>query len=145
MPRSSKSYAEKRRISDEMLERIGKRVRWVREAYDAREPGQHTQQMWADALGINGATLSRWENGKMLPMVDIFYRFTFLTGADFNYLFFGVLSARMIPWLRDQLAQMHPAELHEEAAFFRDRDRIVGTGSLHRAQKQTRRPAPEKS
>jgi transcriptional regulator with XRE-family HTH domain len=145
MPRTRQSYTVKRRVSAKLLTQVGQRLRWVREAFEAREPGQHTQEKWAAAFGISAASLSRWESGKMLPMLDVLYRHVYFTGTTFDYVFFGVLSAQIVPWLRDDLATKHPTELQDEAGFFLDRDRRIEIGLLRRAPTPKRRAAPRKS
>jgi len=127
-----------------MRAEVGDRLRWVREAFEARQPGQHTQAAWAVNFGVSAASFSRWESGKLLPNLDALYRLVYLTGCDFNYVFFGVLSGQIVPWLRDELARAHP-ELHHEAEFFLVRDRTAGMRPRHHGRNSTRRADPRKS
>jgi transcriptional regulator with XRE-family HTH domain len=138
MGRKRGSVINKRTASVELLAEIGERLRWVREAHESLEPLQHSQAQWAAALGVSASSLSRWESGKQLPILQVLHDHVYLSGVDFNYLFFGVLSSRMMPTIRDVLAKAHP-ELQPEAAFFRVRDRIAQRGTLRQATPRQRR------
>jgi transcriptional regulator with XRE-family HTH domain len=134
----------KRTASAELLAEIGERLRWVREAHESLEPLQHSQAQWAAALGVSASSLSRWESGKQLPILQVLENHVYLSGVDFNYLFFGVLSSRIIPRIRDVLLREHP-ELHNEVAYFRDRDHRLQISPLRQAIPRQRRARKSRS
>jgi transcriptional regulator with XRE-family HTH domain len=142
MGRKSVAKINKRTASVELLVEIGDRLRWVREAHEILEPLQHSQAQWAAALGVSASSLSRWESGKQLPILQVLENHVYLSGVDFNYLFFGVLSSRILPKVRDVLRREHP-ELYDEEVYFRDRDRRLQINPLRQVlprQRRARKP-----
>jgi DNA-binding XRE family transcriptional regulator len=128
----------RRLASDKIMLTIGQRLRWIREAYEAREPLQHSQQQWAQALGIPPSTLSRWENGKQIPQLNVLLDLVYLSGATMDYVFFGTLSRAMLPWLRDALLHAHPGRLVLEGEFVSRRDSTIRTSVLRQGRTRTR-------
>ena len=92
-----------------IMQDFGHRLRWLREACEELEPGYHSQEQWAEAYGINPATMSRWENGFLGTNYDVLISMALSAGVGMDYLFLGVVP----PWtptpLRDLLFQKHPA------------------------------------
>jgi transcriptional regulator with XRE-family HTH domain len=144
MSRKPVVVINKRTASVELLAEIGERLRWVREAHEILEPLQHSQAQWAAALGVSASSLSRWESGKQLPILQVLENHVYLSGVDFNYLFFGVLSSKIMPKIREVLQREHP-ELHNEALYFRDRDRRLQTSPLRQAMPRQRRARRSRS
>ncbi len=68
----------------EQLDAFGKRLRLLREAC-----GYHSQQTFADALGIEKGTLGQYESGRSYPKPDVLGRIRQLTGATVDWLYFG--------------------------------------------------------
>ena len=137
----------KREANRELLRLIGARMRWIREAYEAREPFAHSQKQWAEALDIQASLLSRFENGNQMAPPDILIRLVYYSGASMDYLFFGVLSEDMLPWLRKVLAAAHPTDVSSSRAFLSDRDVKLRSGPIRQARTRQRRLAkrgPEK-
>ena len=97
--------------SRDLVRDIGKRLRWLREAYEQREPLHHGQAQWAQAFGISPPSLSRYEAGLISPPAYVLSDIALQSDASMDYLFFGVLSADMPPWLRQSLLTAHPGEL----------------------------------
>lgn len=129
----------KREANRELLRLIGGRMRWIREAYEAREPFAHSQQQWAAAFDIQASLLSRFENGKQMAPPDVLIRLMWFTGASMDYLFFGVLSDDMLPWLRKALAAAHPTDVSSKHAFLSHRDVSLRSGPLRQARTRQRR------
>jgi transcriptional regulator with XRE-family HTH domain len=116
----------KRGIGLRYMTEIGERLRWLREAYEGQfaeeAEGHNSQVTWARLLDVRPSQLSRWENGKQLPQMDTLYRLIYITGADWNYVFAGVISETMLPFLQRRLREAHGPELVEPGRFFRERD-----------------------
>ena len=128
---------------------MGLRVRWIREAYEAREPFQHSQAQWAASLGITPEMLNRIELGKHIPH-DVVFRVIYRSGASLDYLVWGVLEeGRMLDWLYLSLKASHRAELVTDRKFREIRSkrllqtpiggavRISGRGRERYARKKT--------
>src|SRR5947209_395643 len=87
------------RERDTLIRNMGKRIRWVREAYEEREKLQHSQAQWAQALGVSKTMMSRIESGQIAP-IDILFRIIYRSGASLDYLVWGVLDrGAMLDWL----------------------------------------------
>jgi transcriptional regulator with XRE-family HTH domain len=129
-----------RRANAAMIRQIGEKLRWIREAYEAREPLRHSQAQWAEALGIEASQLSRIENGKQMPPPDILFRVVYLSGASMDYVFFSVVSPEMmLPWLCQALIEAHPTQLKSVDAFLVDRGALLQSLPLSSTQKRQRR------
>ena len=129
-----------RRANAAMIRQIGEKLRWIREAYEAREPLRHSQQQWAEALGIEASQLSRIENGKQMPPPDILFRVVYLSGASMDYVFFSVVSEEvMLPWLCKALLETHPIPLKSVETFLVDRGALLESLPLSSTQKRQRR------
>ena len=118
------------RIKDEdevrLVREVGQRLRWLREMCEQLDPGHHSLTQWAEALGYDHSSLSRWERGEYLPRADIIWRIVNATQTDWNYLFGGILAPEVPETLRKALLAAHPADLKEQATFYRERARAHG-------------------
>ena len=120
----------KRLIGLRYMSEIGDRLRWIREAYEVQfadeATGTNSQVIWARLLGVEPSQLSRWENGKQMPQMDTLYQLIYITGATWDYVFAGIVSDAMLPFLRRQLLEAHGLELREIRRFLsrarRDRE-----------------------
>lgn len=111
---------------EEALERIGERLRWVREAYEAREPGFHSQAQWARALRITPEMMNRIELGRAWLAPHILQRVIYYTGVSADYVLFGVVAdGYMMQWLEAALKVAHPTELRSLPRFREDRSMIL--------------------
>jgi len=94
------------------LVRVGERLRWVREAYEEREPLQHAQAQWARALRISAEMLNRIELGRTQAPMHVLQRLIYYSGASPAYVLFGVTGdGYMAAWLERALLSRHAAEL----------------------------------
>jgi hypothetical protein len=94
------------------LQRVGERLRWVREAYEEREPLQHSQAQWARALRISPEMLNRIELGRTQAPMHILQRIIYYSGASPAYVLFGVIGdGYMVAWLEKALRTHHAEEL----------------------------------
>ena len=66
------------------LEAFGRRLKLLREVC-----GYASQQLFADALGIEKGTLGQYESGRSYPKPDALGRIRQLTGATSDWLYFG--------------------------------------------------------
>ena len=109
---------------------IGVRVRWIREAYEKREPFQHSQAQWAKALGITPEMLNRIELGRHTPL-DIILRITYRSGACVDYVFWGVpIRELMLDWLYLSLLADHRRELLTVDQFLKVRSKRLQQTTL---------------
>lgn len=53
----------------------------------ARVNSKHTQQSFADALGVHVTTIKNWESGKSSPNSTHLRRISELTGIPMDYIF----------------------------------------------------------
>ena len=90
-----------------MLE-FGRRLRCLRNACEALEPGMHSQEQWAEACGVDAATIARWEKGFVGNHFDVFVGIALSTRVDMDYLFLGVLPTWTPDALRNLLRQRDP-------------------------------------
>jgi transcriptional regulator with XRE-family HTH domain len=95
----------KRTITPELLTDVGKRLRWLREAYG------HSQQQWADALLITPALLSKWEGGTRQPNLNSLVTICDQTQCTMDYFFRGRVGPDVPRDLREVLFAEHPREL----------------------------------
>jgi transcriptional regulator with XRE-family HTH domain len=105
---------------------IGQHMRWVREAYEARNPLQGGLNQWAEALEISRTMLSRVERGEQTASVDVLNRFCYFSGATLDFLFWGLLAPHMDRWLADALRTAHPTRVVEMEDFVSDRAKRRG-------------------
>ena len=123
----------------EMNRQIGVRVRWIREAYEKREPFHHSQAQWARALGITPEMLNRIELGKSIPL-DVILRIIYRSGACVDYVFWGVLDRRlMLDWLYLSLLADHRAALTTVDRFLKVRSRRLQQTTLGGPERTTGR------
>jgi transcriptional regulator with XRE-family HTH domain len=99
--------------SRDVAKALGKHLRWLREAYEEVQPGQHQQGQWSALLGITQSQLSRWESGALLPRIDQLMRIVFSTRCTFDYLALGVVSEQMPEDIQEVLWRRHGRELWE--------------------------------
>ena len=94
------------------LRRVGERLRWVREAFEARKPLHHSQAQWAKVLRISPEMLNRIELGRTQAPMHILQRIIYYSGASPAYVLFGVIGdGYMAEWLEEALVAKHAAEL----------------------------------
>ena len=114
----------------EMNRRIGQRVRWIREAYEKREPFRHSQAQWAKALQITPEMLNRIELGRSVPL-DVILRIIYRSGASCDYVFWGVLDpAAMLEWLHQSLLADHRSDLERADRWAQTRSRRLQQTTL---------------
>jgi hypothetical protein len=103
------SWSDARR---DTLLRVGERLRWVREAWEEREPLHHAQAQWARAMHISPEMLNRIELGRTQAPMHVFQRIIYYSGASPAYVLFGVIGDNyMYEWLETALLSRHAAEL----------------------------------
>jgi transcriptional regulator with XRE-family HTH domain len=94
------------------LLRVGERLRWLREAYEEREPLHHAQAQWARALRISPEMLNRIELGRTQAPMHVLQRIIYYSGASPAYVLFGVIGdGYMAEWLEAALLAHHATEL----------------------------------
>jgi hypothetical protein len=108
------------------LARVGERLRWVREAYEEREPLQHAQVQWARALRISPEMLNRIELGRTQAPMHVLQRIIYYSGASPAYALFGVIGdGYMAGWLEKALLAHHAAELSTFPKFREQRSMML--------------------
>jgi len=91
---------------------IGRRLRWLREAFERLDPLQHSQGQWANAMSIPVDRLNRYENGRRNVPLYLLSRIIYASGASANYMLFGVIEDGYMPdWLERDLIEHHRLEL----------------------------------
>lgn len=116
--------------------RIGERVRWVREAYEAKQPLHHSQTQWAQALRISVEMMNRIELGKCTPGWDVMARISGFCGVGMDYFVFGAVDAVGVkPWLYQALMTAHPKVLLDRAHWLESREFHVQTTLARAARK----------
>jgi hypothetical protein len=114
----------------EMNRHIGMRVRWIREAYEKREPFRHSQAAWAAALRVTPEMLNRIELGRSVPL-DVILRIIYRSGASCDYVFWGVLDpGAMLEWLHQSLLADHRADLTRADPWLQTRSRRLQQTTL---------------
>lgn len=133
----------------EALERVGERLRWLREAYEAREPLRHSQAQWARVLRITPEMLNRIELGRTQAPMHVLQRLIYYLGASPGYVLFGVVQdGYMVRWLEQALIQAHPGELSTLPKFREDRAKnlqaieALPERESGKGRRRYRRPAP---
>lgn len=95
-----------------LLRQIGRRVRWLREAWERQEEGLHSQAQWAAALSVTAEMMSRIENGRQLAPVDVLVKIITFSGASADYVLLGVVNEQaMRQWLYESLMARHGGDL----------------------------------
>lgn len=118
---------------------IGRRVRWLREAYEKREPFRHSQAQWAEALQITREMFNRIELGRSVPL-DVILRIIYRSGASLDYVFWGVLDRHsMLEWLYQSLLADHRADLQTLDRFQATRSRRLRQTTLAGQERKTGR------
>ena len=108
MPRYTRRMQKKpkkRGVSLETLARIGRHLRWLREALGI------PQAEWARRMGISVFALNKWEAGTKLPNINALITICDASGASMDYLVRGLVTADMAPELVDLLHRQHAADL----------------------------------
>lgn len=111
---------------------FGERLRWLRLAWEEREPGRHSQEQWAEALGVNIAAVSRWERGVSPMPPDMVWRVVMAMDATWDYLFGGLIGPGMEPWLAAHLRKRYPKAIVEQKALRSIRDKLLASMRLRR-------------
>ena len=153
-----KNDARKRREQEsaaarlEALTRVGERLRWLREEYEAREPLKHSQAQWARVLRITPAMLNRIELGRTQAPMHVLQRLIYYLGASPGYVLFGVIQdGYMVRWLEQALLHAHPGEFVTLPKFREDRSRNLlaieappeRSDGRGRHRYRPRKPSPE--
>ena len=108
------------------LMRVGERLRWVRESYEAHEPMQHSQAQWARALRISPEMLNRIELGRTQAPMHVLQRIIYYSRASPSYVLFGVIGdGHMAAWLEKALLAQHAADLSTLPKFREQRSMIL--------------------
>jgi transcriptional regulator with XRE-family HTH domain len=135
-PRSQPTRAARRQ---QLNQRIGERLGWIREEYERREPLHHGVGQWARALGVSASLLSRVERGEQTASLDLIDRICYFSGASVDFVFWGLLTPYMDPWLADALRRAHPTRIEELADFQRRRALMLQTSPIRPVRRQRRR------
>ena len=118
----------------------GLRLRWLREAYEKKEPGRHSQRQWADALGISQFVLNRIELGNTTPPAEVIARIVYSTWASPGYWMFGVIGDGWMPaWLEESLMEGHALHLTLFDVFLRRRESAALAVRPPEARKRAKR------
>jgi len=104
------------------LQNIGARLRWLREAFEAREPLRHSQAQWARALRITPEMLNRIELGRTQAPMHVLQRIIYFSGASANFVLFGVVGDGVtLDWLEQDLLEGHAIDLRTLPNFLEGR------------------------
>ena len=120
------------------LERIGIRLRWLREAFEAAEPGQHSQAQWARAMRVTPEMLNRIELGRYQAPLHVLQRITYFSGASPWYVLFGAVGDSDLPWLDEALLAAHPGDLQTLPRFREVRAMTLQAEPLQAAPREGR-------
>ena len=126
---------ERREAERRMRQRVGSHLRWLREALEVLQPGEHSLPQWAARNGYDFATWFRWERGDYQPPLAVLGSIALSYGASFEYFIYGVLPDVMPEDLRTELVATHGLSLSTQAAWDQHREQAF------RAAGWRRRPA----
>jgi transcriptional regulator with XRE-family HTH domain len=98
------------------LARLGRRIRFVREAYESAHPLHHSQSQWASYLGITPEMMNRIENGKAEAPAHILARIFIGAGVSPAFYYTGVLekTPMTLKWLYVELSRILSEQDDEE-------------------------------